>query len=703
MLEQAQKILKKYYGYSSFHKGQREAIQSLLHLNNTLVVMPTGGGKSLCYQIPAMLFNGTALVISPLISLMKDQVDSLNTIGIPAAYINSSLSRVELDDTIVNLKLGKYKLLYVTPERLESNYFFQLLDSIPISLIAFDEAHCISQWGHDFRPSYRSVISHLSKLKTAPPTIALTATATREVCKDIQLLIGVDNENSYFTGILRNNLSFHVEKAIDKRDFIVNFINNRKDESGIIYTATRKEVDLLHAFLLKQNISATKYHAGLTETERMMAQNEFIFDNIPVMVATNAFGMGIDKSNVRYVIHHCLPKNIEAYYQEAGRAGRDGEDSECHLLFTPQDIQLQKFLIEESMIDAERKANEYYKLQQMVAYCHTESCLQSYMINYFNGEKVRCGKCGNCVDERESSDMTKEAQMVFSCIKRMGERFGTTLTAQVLKGSKNKRIKELQFEKLTTYGLLEKQREKDIVHFIHYLLAEGFLRLTDERYPVLKLEKSAYLVLKGQKSVMMKAITAPSKTVNVKEDLFNNLRAIRKHIAETEGVPPYVVFADSALKDMCMLTPTTKEQMLNVKGVGHVKYEKYGELFLDSIKAYLDENKKQEEKPLSSKNYQNTTPSYILSYNLYQDGFTFEEIAEKRGLSSITIQNHLIQAASEGLTLNWEDIFDTKTEKLVIETIKSTGHEKLKPIKEALPDEIDYFTIRSILCKNKIS
>ena len=410
MLAVAENYLQHYFGYTSFRKGQKEIIENVLNNKNTLGILPTGGGKSICFQIPALLFEGTTIVISPLISLMKDQVDQLNTSNIQATFINSSLDSFEIEQRLKDIRQNKYKLVYVAPERFESDYFLDVLNSIKIPLIAFDEAHCISQWGHDFRPSYRSVVSRVRKLQHNPVIIALTATATKTVADDIRTILTIDYNDMFKTGFVRENLSFHMLKGVNKRDFLIDYLNKQKNESGIIYASSRREVDQIHQLLSRLGFLTTKYHAGLSENERKIAQDAFIKDEKTIMIATNAFGMGIDKSNVCFVIHYNMPRNIESYYQEAGRAGRDGEPSDCFLLFSKQDVQLHKFLIDESSLNEDRREQEYNSLNQMVLYCYTEECLQSYIVRYFDpmAPIKNCNKCSNCQDERESVDITRD-------------------------------------------------------------------------------------------------------------------------------------------------------------------------------------------------------------------------------------------------------------------------------------------------------
>ncbi|MYL20340.1 DNA helicase RecQ [Halobacillus litoralis] len=706
MMEQAEKILMQYYGYSSFRPGQKEAIEQAMHGQNTLAVMPTGGGKSLCYQIPGLALEGTAVVISPLISLMKDQVDALLSYGVAATYINSSLTAEEQRTRLRDMEKGRYSFIYVAPERFETPSFLSAVSRIPLSLIAFDEAHCISQWGHDFRPSYRSIVPTLNKIPNLPVLMALTATATQEVVADIKQLIHVENGDVINTGFARENLAFRIIKGRDKREFITEYMSQIPNESGIIYTATRKEADQLHYVLEKKGYAAGRYHAGMTEHQRKQAQMDFVQDENKVMVATNAFGMGIDKSNVRYVIHYAMPMNIESYYQEAGRAGRDGEPGDCILLFASKDINLQKFLIDQSPSE-EKKKEEYAKLQAMTNYCHTHTCLQKYILEYFNDPVPyeRCGKCSNCMHNGEVEDRTKEAQMVLSCVKRMGGGFGAGLTAKVLKGSRDQKVKQFGFHKLSTYGIMPKITEKELTQFIHFLTAEGYLTAGSGKYPSLHLTSEAAAVLKGEKPVEMLVETAAvQQSAEYNVQYFEELRGLRKQLADEAGLPPYVIFSDATLKEFSIHLPRTKEEMLQMKGVGERKYEQYGETFLEMIRPWSEQT---ESAPLPSRRPEprdpfDDRPSHIITFEMWKNGsLSIRDIADQRGMSPQTIENHLFRCVQEGENITWDYWFDEDQEEQILQQYHRLDEKKLKPLKEELPETFTYSMIKAVLIKHR--
>ncbi len=588
-IEKALSILTTYFGYPSFRTGQEQVIRGVMNDQDTLCVMPTGGGKSVCYQVPALVMDGTVLVISPLISLMKDQVDALHQAGIPAAYINSSMSSEEYFETMERAVLGEYQLLYVAPERLDSSSFKNQLRRMIIPMVAIDEAHCISQWGHDFRPSYRNISSIVSLFDKKPVLLALTATATPAVREDICRQLGIREENTVMTGFERANLTFSVVKGQDREKFVKEYVRKNEGEAGIIYAATRKAVDHVHDILQKSGVSVAKYHAGLGDIERQSGQDRFLNDEASVMVATNAFGMGIDKSNIRYVIHYQMPKNMESYYQEAGRAGRDGLDSACTVLFSSQDVQTQRFLIDQSQ-DPSRIPAELEKLQSMIDYCHTETCLQKFIILYFGETDVKnCGRCANCTDTRESTDVTEDVQKVLSCVIRMGQRFGKAMIAQVLTGSRNKKVIEFGFDKLTTYGLMKGRSAKDISDFIEFIISESYLGVENGQFPTIYVSEQGKDVLTGKVTVNRKVTVITTQVAN-DDPLFDQLRALRMKLAQEAGVPPFVVFSDKTLRDMAARMPVTNEDFLEVNGVGLAKLERYGEAFMEEISAFQMQN-----------------------------------------------------------------------------------------------------------------
>ncbi|HFX3814590.1 TPA: DNA helicase RecQ [Enterococcus faecium] len=578
-------LLKQYFGYDEFRPGQKEIIQKVIDQENVLGIMPTGSGKSICYQLPALLLDGLTVVVSPLISLMKDQVDAANQLGIPATFINSSLDGYETARRFQEIDRQQYRLLYIAPERFIMPDFIQAMKRWNVRMIAIDEAHCISQWGHDFRPSYLQMANQLDQLPNRPVIVALTATATVQVAADIKRLLKIPENNHIQTGFERENLRFQVIKDQKKEQYLIEYLKINKNQSGIIYAATRKEVDRLYHLLKKFDFSVGRYHGGLNENERTEMQEAFLYDRLQLIVATNAFGMGINKSNVRFVIHYQIPGSLEAYYQEVGRAGRDGLSSEAILLFSPQDIQVQKFFIQQSQREEGQKQKEYEKLKAMTEYVYIESCLQQYILNYFGETSSPCNRCGNCLDDREIVEVTTEAQMVLSCLKRMGENYGKQMLMKVLAGSKEQKLQALGFGHLSTYGLMKNQSQKETMQLIEYLISNGYLLTINGEYPVLKVTERGIQVLKGQESVYRKE---PKKVQQLSDEetdtLFEVLRELRTDLASEAGVPPYVVFSDSTLKEMSRIRPSSRLEMLQIKGVGQSKLDKYGEAFLSRIK-----------------------------------------------------------------------------------------------------------------------
>ena len=605
-------LLKQYFGHTSFRKGQEELIDALLSGRDVLGVMPTGAGKSICYQLPAMMLPGMTLVISPLISLMKDQVAALTQAGIPAAYLNSSMSQEEYLDTLREAHAGAYKILYVAPERLTAGAFIGLCRHATIPLVAIDEAHCVSQWGQDFRPSYLKIAGFISGLTQRPVVGAFTATATTQVKADIQKLLELRNPLEITTGFDRPNLYFDVIHADNKIGYLHKYLTAHRQQSGIIYCATRKGVEAVCNHLRKHGFSAVRYHAGLSDEERRENQEAFVYDRAQVMVATNAFGMGIDKSNVSFVLHYNMPKNLESYYQEAGRAGRDGSPAECILLFSNADIQTAKYLIlhteeNDELLPEEREqvqAADLKRLDQMIAYCRTTDCLRKTLLSYFGEEAPgHCGRCGNCNQEIVMRDITVDAQKILSAVVRVNRRYsfgiGTTLIVRMLHGSKEKRIMQLGLDEMPTYGIMRDVDRKQIRAYIDYLLHEGYLKSSGDEYSVLSTTEKAYDVLfDGQKVMMPVKQKQPAmrqkkgKTIKQEEtqqDLFDYLREVRLQLAKKERVPAYIVLSNSSLVDMAQKLPHTLAELMEVSGIGEVKAQRYGKVFLNAILEWEDQ------------------------------------------------------------------------------------------------------------------
>lgn len=591
-------VLKDYFGHDSFRDGQEQIVDALLDGRDALCIMPTGAGKSMCYQIPALLFDGVTIVVSPLISLMKDQVGSLVQSGVPAAYINSSLSYPQFLRVLSNTEHGKYKIIYVAPERLLTDGFLDTCKKIKISMVAVDEAHCVSQWGQDFRPSYLKIISFVESLENRPIVGAFTATATNDVKEDIKKILRLENPFEITTGFDRPNLFFGVIKSSSKDEKLIDLIRERGDRSGIVYCATRKNVESVCELLCDNGFSATRYHAGLDEYERRKNQEDFVFDRKNIMVATNAFGMGIDKSNVTYVIHYNMPKNIESYYQEAGRAGRDGGEADCILLYSPKDVRLNRFMIENSEGNDELTIEEneqirerdFERLKHMTFYSTTNDCLRGFILRYFGGDKkAYCGKCSNCLSVHKLVDVTIDAQKIMSCIARTGQRYGKTVICDVLKGSRSEKILKAELNNQSTYGIMKEVTARHIFGTIDFLAEKEYIS-SDNETEVLKLLPKSRDVLFGRERLVMKKVENSEKVVKthrpevpVNSELLDALKALRKSIASKKSVPAYVIFTDATLIDMCKKCPETPDEMLEVSGVGRTKLEKFGKEFLEVI------------------------------------------------------------------------------------------------------------------------
>lgn len=626
-------VLHKYYGYTSFRKGQENIITSIINKEDVLAIMPTGGGKSICYQVPALCLDGITIVISPLISLMKDQVDALNTMGIKASLINSSLSNSEYSKVLEEIENDECKIIYIAPERLDSMEFVNIIRGKNISQVAIDEAHCVSQWGHDFRVSYKKIPYFINRLDKRPIVTAFTATASNEVREDIVNILDLHKPAIYITGFDRENLSINIVKSSSKNKYTLDYVENHKNESGIIYASTRKEVESIYEGLLKRNYSVAKYHAGLSNEARKEYQENFINDDIKIMVATNAFGMGIDKPNIRWVLHYNMPQSIENYYQEIGRAGRDGEDSECVLLFSPGDVHTQKYLVEVGIENPERKRVQYKKLQQMVDLVYSNTCYRKSILNYFGEPFLEdCNNCSNCLNEGEVVDKTLDAQKVISCIARMKRSFGATMIIDVLRGSKNKKVLDLGFDTLTTYGIMKNYSNEDLKTFINTLVSHGFLDVVENigprgSFPTIKLNEQSLKVIRQEIKVEFKEDKV-TKSRYVENELYEMLVSLRSEIAKEEGVAPYMVFGDATLKNMTSSYPINKEEMLNISGVGEIKYEKYGRKFEEIIEKYIKE--KNIDKSKLNKVSGNTTGLNSDYFNVTTDKKLYERLREYR-------------------------------------------------------------------------
>ncbi|MFJ1626656.1 DNA helicase RecQ [Marinilactibacillus psychrotolerans] len=711
------KTLKHYYGYDTFRPGQEALINAILNGRDVLGVMPTGGGKSLCYQIPAIIMDGVTIVISPLISLMKDQVDALQTMGVKAAYINSQLSYFEQQMIIDEAIRSELDLLYISPERLGNEQFLYSVRRMNVNLVAVDEAHCVSQWGHDFRPSYQVIPQIMDVLSSRPPFAAFTATATTIVQQDMIDQLNLNQPFQHIASFDRPNLYFSVVKPDKKSNELSRILD--KKESSIIYCNTRKNVDTVYKSLNKKGFPVTRYHAGIEPEERIINQDKFLYDEKPIMVATNAFGMGIDKSNVRKVIHYNMPLDMESYYQEAGRAGRDGAPAEAILFYSAQDIITNTMLIEQGKSPHAKK-----NLNSMITYCKTGNCLRKSILKYFNQEVEwqECEYCSNCDEETITTDITVECQKILSCVYRMKQMYGAGLVTDVLRGKKTSRIQQVNFDELSTYGIMSDYTDGDIKDMISIMVSDNYLRLGGDQYPVLQFTEKTADLLKGKtklsirKQLKQEPVHKTKKIENIEnydEKLFEKLRNIRTTIAQEIGKPPFVVFTDRSLIDMSAKFPQTDEEFLAINGVGETKLADYGEKFLPVIKEYVEEQglqteelriqnvtEKEVSKPVSSSKYSGKN-SMEETTDLLKDGHSIEEIAELRGYTTNTIVNHICKAIENEMEIGYNQLVSADAEAEVRSAVEKVGNEFLKPIKEAVDESISYDAIKFVLAKMK--
>lgn len=714
IIQDPHQALQEIFGYTSFRDNQLDIIQSVLNRKDTMVLMPTGGGKSLCYQIPALCLEGTAIVVSPLIALMKDQVDALRQNGVMAAFINSSLDSREIDQTLTDARLGKIKLLYLAPERINEQ-FWRYLSNLNVSLFAIDEAHCLSHWGHDFRPDYRSLAVIKDKFPDIP-VIALTATADKHTRKDILDVLHITDAKVFLSSFNRPNIRYLVEPKRQSSEKLLTFLKTRdKDESGIIYCLSRKSTETIADLLNLNGYKALPYHAGLNQEQRESHQSLFQKDEVNIVVATIAFGMGIDKSNVRFVVHMDLPKNIESYYQETGRAGRDGEDSVALLFYTYADVVKLKHFVEVEN-NEEQSALMLRKLDKMADYGSSNTCRRKYLLNYFDEEAPNhCGNCDVCLSEFEKVDVTIQTQILLSAVVRLNEGFGMHYVIDIITGSKAKKIRD-HHKSIPTYGKGKEHPKKYWVDLCQNLLDEGIVEMASGQFPVLKTNPTSWAVLKGEMPVVLsirKTEEIPIKEVSVSDsviypDLFNQLKEVRKQLAIENGYPAYIILSDASLRDLVQKLPRDYNQLENVNGFGTYKIEQYGDYFLKAINTYLnqkntDRTKLQEKESTTTQSERTRyvsklSDTYLETLSLFRQQKSLEQIASDRSMSPRTISSHIAQLIYHQ-KISADSLVDQAVKNQILKAIKDYGPDYIKPLKESLPEQIGYDMIKWTLAE----
>jgi len=702
-MELAHHALQKYFGYTSFLPLQKEIIKDIFQKNDVFVLMPTGGGKSLCYQIPSLLLDGITIVVSPLIALMKDQVDGLKANGIPAAYINSSLHFEQIKQIKLELLENRISILYVAPERIVQPDFLSFLQNLNVNLIAIDEAHCISEWGHDFRPGYRQLKllkEHLPKI----PLIAMTATAIPEVQSDIVTQLKLTNPKYYKASLNRDNLFYQVKSKDTAYHQLTQYLKNHNKDSGIIYCQSRKSTETLANKLQSDGYRVLPYHAGLNSNLRTETQEKFVKDDVEIIVATIAFGMGIDKSNIRFVIHYDLPKNLESYYQETGRAGRDGGKSDCILFYSYGDKRKIEYLIEQKQSETEKRI-AYQKLFDIIKFCESITCRRKMLLNYFGEDfnETNCKLCDICLEPKETIDGTIIAQKIISCISQVNERFGMSYIADILCGSRNKKIISNQHDALTSHGTGKEYSKKQWQIYFRELIQLDYLKLEGDKYPIVKITPKLRDDLLKHKEILLTKPVDGVKITQIEYDtkmdsgLFEILKVLRKRIADAESMPPYIIFHDSSLKAMATYFPRNISDFCNISGVGENKLEKYGEMFLEEIGAYCIEHNIVPKQVRRRKHFANTNAStFQETMKLYKQNLTIEEIAQKRGLAPSTIASHFEKLIISGEEIPIDKLVDIDKQEHIMKVLSILESDKLGPIKEKLSDDYTYEEIRLV-------